>query len=146
MEGWADLGALSMPRPGIDPRPLDWKSDAQTTVSPKHCTDVNAWKNWRDVLQEWVVLGSLDLDEFAFQNLKTLQDWERNFKAVKARGRDAEKLPKFVVLVSWLNLQSVCAEEWNIVHYMIESVVLLIRGFAVFCVYCVIIVFFRLIV
>jgi len=47
-------------------------------------------------LQEWVVLGSLDLDEFAFQHLKTLPDWERNFKAVKARGRDAEKLPKYV--------------------------------------------------
>jgi len=52
-----------------------------------------------DVLQEWVVLGSLDVDEFAFQNLKTLQDWERNFKAVKARGRDAEKLPKYVFLI-----------------------------------------------
>jgi hypothetical protein len=45
-------------------------------------------------LQEWVVLGSIDIDEFAFQHLKTLSDWERNFKAVKARGRDAEKLPK----------------------------------------------------
>jgi len=42
------------------------------------------------------VLGSLDLDEFAFQHLKALPDWERNFKAVKARGRDAEKLPKYV--------------------------------------------------
>jgi len=52
-----------------------------------------------DILQEWVVLGALDLDEFAFQNLKTLQDWERNFKAVKARGRDAEKLPKYVFLI-----------------------------------------------
>lgn len=46
------------------------------------------------MLQEWVVLGAVDLDEFAFQHLKSLQDWERNFKAVKARGRDAEKLPK----------------------------------------------------
>ena len=51
-----------------------------------------------DLLQEWVVLGSLDLDEFVFQQLKTLPDWERNFKAVKARGRDAEKLPKYVFL------------------------------------------------
>ena len=49
-----------------------------------------------DTLQEWVVLGSLDLDEFAFQHLKTLPDWERNFKAVKARGRDAAKLPKYI--------------------------------------------------
>ena len=41
-----------------------------------------------------VVLGSLDLDEFVDQNLHQLSDWERNFKALKAKGRDAEKLPK----------------------------------------------------
>jgi len=51
-------------------------------------------------LQEWVVLGSLDLDEFVFQHLKTLPDWERNFKAVKARGRDAEKLPKYAFMTN----------------------------------------------
>jgi len=53
-----------------------------------------------DILQEWVVLGSLALDEFAFQHLKTLPDWERNFKAVKARGRDVEKLPKYAFLIN----------------------------------------------
>ena len=45
--------------------------------------------------QEWVVLGSLDLDVFVEENLKDLTDWERNFKALKLRGRDAEKLPRY---------------------------------------------------
>ena len=44
--------------------------------------------------QEWVVLGSYDLEEFVDEHLHTLSDWERNFKALKLRGRDAEKLPK----------------------------------------------------
>lgn len=40
------------------------------------------------------MLGSLDLDQFVEETLKDLSDWERNFKALKIRGRDAEKLPK----------------------------------------------------
>ncbi|KAH3831149.1 hypothetical protein DPMN_104411, partial [Dreissena polymorpha] len=46
--------------------------------------------------KEWVVLGSLDLDEFVEQHLKEQGDWEKNFKALKIRGRDAEKLPNEV--------------------------------------------------
>jgi dynein heavy chain 2 len=45
-------------------------------------------------VQEWVVLGALDLDQFVLDNLVHLSDWERNFRALKARGRDAEKLPR----------------------------------------------------
>ena len=32
---------------------------------------------------------------FVEENLKDLSDWERNFKALKLRGRDAEKLPRY---------------------------------------------------
>jgi len=46
------------------------------------------------VSQDWVVLGSYDLEEFVDEHLHELSDWERNFKALKVRGRDAEKLPK----------------------------------------------------
>ncbi len=42
-----------------------------------------------------MVLGALDVDEFVDANLEQLSDWERNFKALKARGRDAEKLPRY---------------------------------------------------
>ncbi|XP_077984893.1 cytoplasmic dynein 2 heavy chain 1-like [Glandiceps talaboti] len=43
--------------------------------------------------KDWVVLGSLDLDQVVEENLQTVPDWERNFRGLKARGRDAEKLP-----------------------------------------------------
>ncbi|XP_076446844.1 LOW QUALITY PROTEIN: cytoplasmic dynein 2 heavy chain 1-like [Babylonia areolata] len=46
-----------------------------------------------DKFNDWVVLGSLDLDQFVLDNLTTMADWERNFKVLKARGREAEKLP-----------------------------------------------------
>ena len=42
----------------------------------------------------WVVLGSVDLDNLVDQHCHQVPDWERNFKALKARGREAEKLPK----------------------------------------------------
>ena len=44
--------------------------------------------------QDWVVLGAVDLDQFVQDNLVIISDWERNFRALKARGRDAEKLPR----------------------------------------------------
>jgi dynein heavy chain 2 len=40
------------------------------------------------------VLGAVDLDLFVEEHLTQLHDWEKNFKALKGRGRDAEKLPK----------------------------------------------------
>ncbi|XP_022324921.2 cytoplasmic dynein 2 heavy chain 1-like isoform X2 [Crassostrea virginica] len=43
--------------------------------------------------KQWCVLGAIDLDQFVEDNLKELSDWEKNFKGLKARGRDAEKLP-----------------------------------------------------
>lgn len=45
--------------------------------------------------QQWCALGALDLDQFVEDNLKDLSDWEKNFKGLKARGRDAEKLPRY---------------------------------------------------
>uniref|UniRef100_A0A5K4FDN9 Cytoplasmic dynein 2 heavy chain 1 n=1 Tax=Schistosoma mansoni TaxID=6183 RepID=A0A5K4FDN9_SCHMA len=43
--------------------------------------------------QDWVILGSLNLDDFVDLHCRDLEDYERNFKALKIRGRDAEKLP-----------------------------------------------------
>lgn len=43
------------------------------------------------------MLGSVDLEEFIEENLKELSDWEKNFKALKMRGKNAEKLPKYVI-------------------------------------------------
>ncbi|CAH8521205.1 unnamed protein product [Heterobilharzia americana] len=43
--------------------------------------------------QDWVVLGNMNLDELVDSHCRDLVDFERNFKALKIRGRDAEKLP-----------------------------------------------------
>ena len=46
------------------------------------------------MLQNWVALGSMDLDEFVDNNLTDLADYEKNMRLVKLRGRDCEKLPQ----------------------------------------------------
>ncbi len=47
-----------------------------------------------DVFQDWVVLGGVGLEGLIEQYCVNVSDWERNFRALKARGREAEKLPK----------------------------------------------------
>ena len=46
------------------------------------------------LFMDWVVLGSVDLDSLVDQHCLQVPDWERNFRALKAKGREAEKLPK----------------------------------------------------
>ena len=47
-----------------------------------------------DEFKEWVVLGQVDIDELAEKHLHDVEDWERNFRALKIRGQGAEKLPR----------------------------------------------------
>ncbi|CAF4509108.1 unnamed protein product, partial [Rotaria sp. Silwood2] len=60
--------------------------------------------------KEWTVLGQVDIEELVEKNLQDVEDWERNFRALKIRGQDAEKLPNevrydcFVVNVNPLKL------------------------------------------
>ena len=50
-----------------------------------------------DMFKEYVVLGQVDIEDLVEKNLKDVNDWEKNFRALKLRGRDAEKLPKFEI-------------------------------------------------
>ncbi|XP_068612804.1 cytoplasmic dynein 2 heavy chain 1 isoform X2 [Brachionichthys hirsutus] len=43
--------------------------------------------------KEWVVLGQVDLEKLMEKHLNSVQDWERNFKALKTRGKESERLP-----------------------------------------------------
>lgn len=45
-------------------------------------------------LQEWVVLGQVDMEVLVEKHLLTVQDWERNFRALKAKGKEVERLPR----------------------------------------------------
>lgn len=47
-------------------------------------------------LQEWVVLGQVDVEKLIEMHLNSVQDWERNFKALKVRGKDSERLPRYM--------------------------------------------------
>lgn len=42
------------------------------------------------------MLGQVDLEKLVEHNLNSVQDWERNFKALKARGKDSERLPRYM--------------------------------------------------
>uniref|UniRef100_A0AAQ5X3R7 Dynein heavy chain tail domain-containing protein n=1 Tax=Amphiprion ocellaris TaxID=80972 RepID=A0AAQ5X3R7_AMPOC len=49
--------------------------------------------------KEWVVLGQVDLEKLVEKHLSSVQDWERNFKALKARGKESERLPRALCIV-----------------------------------------------
>jgi dynein heavy chain 2 len=46
-----------------------------------------------DDFKDWVILGMVDIDAMVDEHLQSTGDWEKNFKAIKAKGREAEKLP-----------------------------------------------------
>lgn len=50
-----------------------------------------------NVLQEWLVLGLVDLEELVERHLHSVQDWEKNFKALKIRGKESESLPRYTL-------------------------------------------------
>ena len=41
------------------------------------------------------MLGQVDLEKLVEKHLNSVQDWERNFKALKARGKESERLPRY---------------------------------------------------
>ncbi|KAI1893942.1 hypothetical protein AGOR_G00128840 [Albula goreensis] len=47
----------------------------------------------QDKFKEWVVMGQVDIDALVDRHVHTVQDWERNFKALKVRGKESERLP-----------------------------------------------------
>ncbi|KAL2095874.1 hypothetical protein ACEWY4_008022 [Coilia grayii] len=46
-----------------------------------------------DMKGDWVVLGQVDMEALVEKHLRSVQDWERNFKALKAKGKESERLP-----------------------------------------------------
>lgn len=44
----------------------------------------------------WVVLGSVDIEALVEENMKTVEDWEANFKVLRQKRKEAEKLPDSV--------------------------------------------------
>ena len=44
--------------------------------------------------QDWMVLGQVNIEQLVETHLHEVADWESNFRALKIRGQDAEKLPR----------------------------------------------------
>ncbi|KAL8191062.1 UNVERIFIED_CONTAM: Cytoplasmic dynein 2 heavy chain 1, partial [Gekko kuhli] len=49
-----------------------------------------------DEFKEWIVMGQVDMEAMVENHLFTEQDWEKNFKALKVRGKEVERLPSTV--------------------------------------------------
>ncbi|OWK62944.1 Cytoplasmic dynein 2 heavy chain 1 [Lonchura striata] len=49
-----------------------------------------------NVEKEWVVIGQVDMEPLVKTHLTSKQDWEKNFKALKVRGKEAERLPSTI--------------------------------------------------
>ncbi|KAB1272094.1 Cytoplasmic dynein 2 heavy chain 1 [Camelus dromedarius] len=52
---------------------------------------------------EWIVIGQVDMEALVETHLSTVHDWEKNFKALKIKGKEAERLPS-AVKVDCLNI------------------------------------------
>uniref|UniRef100_A0A8C5YQN7 Cytoplasmic dynein 2 heavy chain 1 n=1 Tax=Marmota marmota marmota TaxID=9994 RepID=A0A8C5YQN7_MARMA len=46
--------------------------------------------------KEWIVIGQVDMEALVDKHLFTVHDWERNFKALKTKGKEVERLPSSV--------------------------------------------------
>lgn len=44
-------------------------------------------------------MGQVDIEDLVEKNLKNVSDWELNFKMLKSKGREADKLPKYKLLL-----------------------------------------------
>ncbi|XP_044894140.1 cytoplasmic dynein 2 heavy chain 1 isoform X9 [Felis catus] len=53
--------------------------------------------------KEWIVIGQVDMEALVEKHLSTVQDWEKNFKALKIKGKEVERLPS-AVKVDCLNI------------------------------------------
>lgn len=77
----------------IYPIMIDQNSAGFTTVYKKAEDLFRRLVEVQDQFKDWVVLGTVDLEKLIETHLQTVPDWERNFKAIKTKGREAEKLP-----------------------------------------------------
>ena len=77
----------------IYPIMIDQNSAGFTTVYKKAEDLFRRLVEVQDQFKDWVVLGTVDLEKLIETHLQNVPDWERNFRALKAKGREAEKLP-----------------------------------------------------
>ena len=84
-----------------------------------------------EVMEEyrgWAVLGLVDVEEVIEQRLKVVGDWELNFKALKQRRKDSERIPDSVRVGCFsLSLVSFKTALDDVMHRFSDALLLSLR-------------------
>ncbi|XP_019521077.1 PREDICTED: cytoplasmic dynein 2 heavy chain 1 [Hipposideros armiger] len=68
--------------------------------------------------KEWIVIGQVDMEALVEKHLSTVHDWEKNFKALKIKGKEVERLPS-AVKVDCLNIN--CSPVKTVIDDLIQK-------------------------
>ncbi|XP_053561557.1 cytoplasmic dynein 2 heavy chain 1 [Bombina bombina] len=71
-----------------------------------------------DRFKEWVVFGQVDIDALIDKYLCNVHDWEKNLKALKIRGKEAERLPS-VIKVDCMTIN--CSPVKSVIDDLIQK-------------------------
>lgn len=82
--------------PELFKRLIDRNSESFVTVYRKADSLFQRLGRALTHFKDHVVLGSIDVDDLVESTVTDVADWEHNFKAVKAKGRESEKLPSVI--------------------------------------------------
>ena len=83
---------------------VDHNAIAFTTVYSKAEMLFQQLDKVTEQFHDWVVLGQVDLESLVEEHLDSVQDWESNFRALKSKGREAEKLPRYFVIMNLVDI------------------------------------------
>ena len=78
--------------------------------------------------QQWGALGSVELDDYIEGRLLSVADWELNFKALKARRKDSERIPDSV-RVGCFTVSLTAFRAWldDLMHRFSDALLLSLR-------------------
>nr|KAF6324413.1 dynein cytoplasmic 2 heavy chain 1 [Myotis myotis] len=68
--------------------------------------------------KEWIIIGQVDMEALVEKHLSTVHDWEKNFKALKIKGKEVERLPS-AVKVDCLNIN--CSPVKTVIDDLIQK-------------------------
>ncbi|XP_075054902.1 cytoplasmic dynein 2 heavy chain 1 [Mixophyes fleayi] len=81
-----------------------------------------------DRFKEWVVIGQIDVDALIEKYLHDVNDWEKNFKALKMRGKDAERLPSVIKIdCMTINCNPVKAVIDDLIQKLFDSLLISLK-------------------
>ncbi|KAJ3141233.1 Cytoplasmic dynein 2 heavy chain 1 [Geranomyces variabilis] len=80
----------------IFPCMTDNNAEALSAVYAKANRLFDSLSKVQDLFKDWVILGTVDLEEIVEESLVDISDFEANFRMLKTKGKEAEQLPSEV--------------------------------------------------